>query len=96
MPGESGVTVVTMLVCLFHFCTRGCGCIGHPAFPTPSDFMGENSCTARAHHAAGMRSRVSSALWKFNRRTKTMSSRPSQRVARMRARWQAPREPGPI
>src|ERR1700688_1491772 len=22
-------------------CTRGCGCDGHPAFPTPSDFRGE-------------------------------------------------------
>src|SRR3954467_12798074 len=35
MPGESGGPSVTTLVCLFHFCTRGCGCIGHPAFPTP-------------------------------------------------------------
>jgi hypothetical protein len=22
---------------------RGCGCIGHPAFPTPFDFQGEDS-----------------------------------------------------
>ena len=36
MPGDSGGPSVTTLVCLFHFCTRGCGCIGHPAFPTPS------------------------------------------------------------
>src|SRR2546430_10540307 len=39
MPGRSGVTVVTMLVCLL-FHTRGRGCIGHPAFPAPSDFFG--------------------------------------------------------
>src|SRR6266403_4588908 len=39
MPGCSGVTVVTMLVCFFH-CIRGCGCIGHPAFPAPSVFFG--------------------------------------------------------
>jgi hypothetical protein len=36
----SGVPVVTTLVC-FLPCTRGCGCIGHPAFPAPSDFRGE-------------------------------------------------------
>ena len=30
------VTVVTMLVCFVLFRTRGCGCGGHPAFPTPS------------------------------------------------------------
>src|SRR5712672_2026689 len=36
MPGDPGGPVVTMLVCLFHICTRGCGCIVRPAFPTPS------------------------------------------------------------
>jgi hypothetical protein len=25
MPGDSGVTVVTTLVCFLSFCTRGCG-----------------------------------------------------------------------
>src|SRR5512132_4049128 len=39
MPGRSGVTVVTMLVCFFH-CTRGCGRIARPAFPAPSVFEG--------------------------------------------------------
>ena len=38
MPGRSGVTVVTMLVCLF-FYTRGCGRIARPAFPAPSEFQ---------------------------------------------------------
>jgi hypothetical protein len=38
MPGVSGVTVVTTLVCSFYFCMRGCGCIERPAFPAPSDF----------------------------------------------------------
>jgi hypothetical protein len=37
MPGRSGVTVVTTLVCLF-FHTRGCGRIERPAFPAPSVF----------------------------------------------------------
>ena len=37
MPGVTGVTVVTMLVCFF-ICMRGCGRIERPAFPAPSDF----------------------------------------------------------
>src|ERR1700686_169473 len=40
MPGYSGGPVVTMLVCFILFRTRGCGCIGRPAFPTPSFFLG--------------------------------------------------------
>jgi hypothetical protein len=35
MPGDPGATVVTCLRA-FYFCTQGCGCNGHPAFPTPS------------------------------------------------------------
>src|SRR6266571_6709642 len=37
---ESGEPVVTTLVCFVFYRTRGCGCIGHPAFPAPSDFSG--------------------------------------------------------
>jgi hypothetical protein len=39
MPGDSGATVVTT-VCYLPMHT-GCGCIGHPAFPTPSLFWAE-------------------------------------------------------
>src|SRR5882757_1724947 len=39
MPGDPGATVVTCLRA-FYFCTQGCGCNGHPAFPTPSVFRG--------------------------------------------------------
>ena len=35
MPGDPGGPVVNTRVLPTH-CTRGCGCIGHPAFPTPS------------------------------------------------------------
>jgi hypothetical protein len=35
MPDRSGGPVVTYS-CAFVFHTRGCGCMGHPAFPTPS------------------------------------------------------------
>src|SRR5471032_398969 len=53
MPGVSGVTVVTTLVCFIFYHTRGCGCIARPAFPAPSG--AEVKCTTRAIHVAGMR-----------------------------------------
>src|SRR5712672_2384266 len=52
MPGRSGVTVVTMLVCFFH-CMRGRGRIARPAFPAPSDFKGEIHAQLGRIHAAG-------------------------------------------
>src|SRR5450631_885446 len=36
MPGDSGVLVVTRVRSTNTNCTRGRGCSGHPAFPTPS------------------------------------------------------------
>jgi hypothetical protein len=36
MPGDSGVLVVTRVRSTATKCTRGRGCNGHPAFPTPS------------------------------------------------------------
>ena len=36
MPGDSGVLVVTRVRFTNTKCTRGRGCSGHPAFPTPS------------------------------------------------------------
>ena len=35
-PGDSGVLVVTRVLSTNTKCTRGRGCNGHPAFPTPS------------------------------------------------------------
>ncbi|MFY9954739.1 MHYT domain-containing protein [Bradyrhizobium sp.] len=47
----SGEPVVTNS-CAFYFRTRGCGCIGHPAFPAPSlSFEGQVSWMTRAHSA---------------------------------------------
>src|SRR4030081_2452775 len=40
VPGRSGVTVVTTLVC-FLLCTRGCGRLRRSAFPAPSEFRGQ-------------------------------------------------------
>src|SRR5258706_13917467 len=58
MPGETGVTVVTTLVCLF-FYTRGCGRIERPAFPAPSDLQKAGRCwKTRAKRAARSRSCV--------------------------------------
>src|SRR5882724_3323697 len=36
-PGDSGVLVVTRVLFTNAKCTRGRGCHGHPAFPTPSE-----------------------------------------------------------
>src|SRR5437899_3283644 len=44
MPGDLGATCGDYARVLhFTIRTRGCGCIGHPAFPTPSVFLGEGS-----------------------------------------------------
>src|SRR5258707_10684530 len=40
IPGDPGGPVVNTRV-LSTLRTRGCGCSGHPAFPTPSVFLGE-------------------------------------------------------
>jgi len=56
MPGVSGVTVVTNAACLLHT-TRGCGRIGRPAFPAPSDYRGQDvQDETRAKEAARSRS----------------------------------------
>jgi hypothetical protein len=49
MPGETGATVVTTLVCFFHFAHEAAGALVHPAFPTPSSGEGylDNSGAAR-------------------------------------------------
>src|SRR5438876_309974 len=60
MPGRSGVTVVTTLVCFVLFCTRDCGRIARPAFPAPSEFSGTGlQSKPRAKAAASSRNRVS-------------------------------------
>jgi len=51
MPGDSGVLVVTRVRSTTTKCTRGRGCNGHPAFPTPS-FGARDKCKPRAHRAA--------------------------------------------
>jgi hypothetical protein len=52
MPGDPGATVVTCLRA-FYFCTQGCGCNGHPAFPTPSvlgeGFMQDSGALCRGN-----------------------------------------------
>jgi hypothetical protein len=54
----SGVTVVTNARAYYHY-TRGCGRIGRPAFPAPSDRRGRDvPAKTRAKHAARSRSRV--------------------------------------
>jgi hypothetical protein len=57
MPGDSGVLVVTRVRSTNTKCTRGRGCNGHPAFPTP--FMG-----GRIHAQLGrIAPRARSRMW---------------------------------
>src|SRR5258708_22836104 len=46
--GCSGGLVVTTFVCFTTLCARGCGCSGHPAFPTPSVIRGKLAQTSGA------------------------------------------------
>jgi hypothetical protein len=48
MPGRSGVTVVTTLVCFLHFAREAAGRIWRLAFPAPSDFEGRTQSKTRA------------------------------------------------
>src|ERR1700687_4355609 len=57
MPGDSGVLVVARVRSTTTKCTRGRGCSGRPAFPTPS-LGARDKCKPRAHRAAGTRSHV--------------------------------------
>src|SRR5260370_16623464 len=59
MPGDSGVLVVTRVRSTNTKCTRGRGCSGHPAFPTPS-LGAKRPCTARVLRAA--RGKVASGI----------------------------------
>src|SRR5271169_5082449 len=54
-PGRSGEPVVTTLVWLFSFPTRGCGCIMRPAFPAPfSGARRQESGKTRAKTCGGI------------------------------------------
>jgi hypothetical protein len=54
--GCPGVLVVTN-ACAFYLCARGCGCSGHPAFPTP--FVGRIDCAQLGRFASRGCERVS-------------------------------------
>src|ERR1700721_3530173 len=66
MPGDPGAPVVTNARVYYHY-TRGCGCNGHPAFPTPSKGR-RILATTRTHRAAGSQICVNRA---FGQRTAT-------------------------
>jgi hypothetical protein len=51
MPGISGVTVVTTLVCFFQFARESAGALSARHSLRP--LKGERTCTTRAHRAAG-------------------------------------------
>src|SRR5580692_7592103 len=68
MPGDPGATVVTN-ACAFYHCARGCGCNGHPAFPTPS--LGE-----RFMHNSGVSRRGNAEVYSFCRHCEERSDEP--------------------
>jgi hypothetical protein len=55
MPGDSGELADTRVHSTHYFRTRGNGCTGHPAFPTPSVLRAKISGKPRAPRAARMR-----------------------------------------
>src|SRR5258707_9796067 len=59
MPGETGVTVVTMLVCLFYFACEAAGASSARHSLRPLISLGEWFCKTRTHRAAGMRTLIS-------------------------------------
>jgi hypothetical protein len=97
MPDVSGASAVnTRVHTQLPQRTRGCGCIGHPAFPAPSDDQKAQSFRkTRTHRAARSRRCVFSALWKSNREwcahTPSTSSwrrpGPIRRGAHVERRW---------
>ena len=58
MPGETGVTVVTTLVCFIYFAREAAGALGARHSLRPLFSWANASCTTRAHRAAGTRSYV--------------------------------------
>jgi hypothetical protein len=67
--GRSGVLVVTRVRSTNTKCTRGRGCSGHPAFPTPSKGA-EDKCKPRAHRAARARAASGFAVMARSEATK--------------------------
>src|SRR5437899_5245252 len=58
MPGETGVTVVTMLVCFFYFAREAAGASSARHSLRPLNFRAEGLRTTRTRRAARMRSCV--------------------------------------
>jgi hypothetical protein len=73
MPGRSGVTVVTMLVCFVLFRTRGCGALGARHSLRPLIGGREVQSKTRAKCAAGSRSRILASLRGAERRSNPLS-----------------------
>src|SRR5258706_3216272 len=62
MPGRSGVTVVTTLVCLFFYTHEAAGALGTRHSLRPLISGRKDSCTTRAPRAAGSRRRICNCL----------------------------------
>jgi hypothetical protein len=82
----SGEPVVTNS-CAFYFCTRGCGCIGHPVFPAPSFLKRDNvrAQLGRDPRRENVPVRAAFSAVIVREREERSQGGQSQRVARMRA-----------
>src|SRR5439155_22616739 len=82
MPGESGGPSVTTLVCYLHIAREAAGALGTRHSPRP--LLGERSM----HNSGASRRGIAKPY------LAVIAKR--QRVARMRARWQAARRSNPL
>ena len=65
-PDDPAVPVVTYS-CAFYFCTRGCGCNGHPAALRPH--FSEGPCLANARHIRTARTAAHALSYSKRRKT---------------------------
>ena len=93
MPGDSGVLVVARVRSTNTKCTRGRGCNGHPAFPTPS--MGGRIHAQLGRFASRVRSRMLTRSRMWTRRHSGMVRRTRPGISRFRVRcFASPRNDG--
>ena len=90
-PASSGEPVVTNSCACFHR-TRGCGCIGHPAFPAPSLFLRDTHDASLGQSLSRECGRAPSWLFESMNKNSTRFSHPPLEglaggASALRLRW---------
>src|SRR6476659_6027057 len=83
MPGLFRCTCGDYARVLLLHCTRGYGCIGHPAFPAPSDLLGGQFLQNLGRSAPRERERAPEIVWLFENRINLVV--PDKRAPRARS-----------